>query len=142
MPLLSLPQLRHDIEGLLTSCLQEIGTLPEPLEADPQIEVLARVNQFCDSFKGVVSGASSDKSLAQRNQALYTIFARHIRGTSPDFRPFEQPEQHTRIDPFESEEDVPANTKVMTMGVFEVGKVIKEYVPLSSRPGHAFSHMN
>ena len=85
------------MEHLLASCLEEISTLPKPLEVDPQIEVLVRVNAFCDAFKGVVLGASSDKNLAQRNRALYTLFAHNIRGTSPDFRPFEHPTQYSRI---------------------------------------------
>ena len=102
-PSCSIPQLRQDVERLLASCLEEISTLPKPLEADPQIEVLVRVNAFCDAFKGVVSGSSSDKTLAQRNRTHYTIFARNIRGTSPDFRPFEQPTLYSRI-VLESEE--------------------------------------
>jgi GTPase SAR1 family protein len=123
------PQLRQDVERLLASCLEEIGTLPKPLEADPQIEVLARVNAFCDAFKGVVSGASSDKSLAQRNRALYTIFARDIRGTSPDFRPFDEPTQYLPIDGLESEERVEVRSdKVQIMGVYDVRKTILESI--------------
>ena len=64
---------------------------------DLQIEVLLRVNAFCDAFKGIVSGSSSDKTLAQRNRALYATFAQNIRETSPDFRPFERPTLYSRI---------------------------------------------
>jgi vacuolar protein sorting-associated protein 1 len=31
-----IPQLKQDVERLLAECLEEIGTLPKPLEADPQ----------------------------------------------------------------------------------------------------------
>ena len=109
------------------------------MEADPQIEVLVRINKFCDALKGVVSGTSSDKSLAQRNRALYTIFAHDIRGTFPDFRPFEQPMQYKRIDALESEEaTVVPNVKVQTMGVYDIRKTIKESVSFPSCTGYGF----
>ncbi|KAG6379656.1 P-loop containing nucleoside triphosphate hydrolase protein [Boletus reticuloceps] len=124
-----IPQLKQDVERLLGSCLEEIGALPPPVEVDPQIEVLRRVNAFCCAFKDVVSGASSDKSLAQRNRALYTIFARDIGGTSPDFRPFEDPEQYMPIDGLDSEEHTEVrNDKVQIMGVYEVRKTIAESI--------------
>ncbi|KAH0834801.1 P-loop containing nucleoside triphosphate hydrolase protein [Lanmaoa asiatica] len=125
----AIPKLRQDVERLLASCLEEISTLPKPLEADPQIEVLVRVNAFCDAFKGVVLGVSSDKSLAQRNRALYTVFAQDIRGTSPDFRPFEKPTQYVAIDVLDSDEHVTVkNDRVQTMGVYEVRKTILESI--------------
>ena len=118
--------------------MDEIRTLPKPLEVDPQIEVLARVNAFCDAFKNVVSGASSDKSLAQRNRALYTIFARSVRGAYPDFRPFENPMEYVLMDALDPEEAaVDASEEVETMGVYEVRKIIKELVPFPSCPGLA-----
>jgi vacuolar protein sorting-associated protein 1 len=91
-----------------------------------------RVNAFCDAFKSVVSDISPDKSLAQRNRALYTIFAKEIRGTSPDFRPFEEPEKYMRIDTLDSEEGCEVQDhRVQTMGVYEVRNVIKEFVTFS-----------
>ncbi|KAF8434537.1 P-loop containing nucleoside triphosphate hydrolase protein [Boletus edulis BED1] len=124
-----IPQLKQDVERLLDSCLEEIGALPSPVEVDPQIEVLRRVNAFCYAFKDVVSGANSDKSLAQRNRALYTIFAREIGGTSPDFRPFENPKQYMSIDELDSEEHTEVrNDKVQIMGVYEVRKTIAESI--------------
>ncbi|KAF8434538.1 P-loop containing nucleoside triphosphate hydrolase protein [Boletus edulis BED1] len=124
-----IPQLKQDVERLLGSCLEEIGALPPPVEVDPQIEVLRRVNAFCCAFKDVVSGASSDKSLAQRNRALYTIFAREIGGTSPDFRPFKDPEQYVPIDELDFEEHTEVrNDKVQIMGVYEVRKTIAESI--------------
>ncbi|KAI9568111.1 P-loop containing nucleoside triphosphate hydrolase protein [Boletus coccyginus] len=99
-----IPELRQNVERLLASCMEEISTLPKPLESDPQIEVLARVSAFCDAFKSAVSGTSSDKRLAQRNRALYALFARDIRGTSPDFRPFEEPAQYVPLDALDAED--------------------------------------
>ncbi|KAG8216434.1 P-loop containing nucleoside triphosphate hydrolase protein [Butyriboletus roseoflavus] len=125
----AIPQLKQDVERLLAACLEEISTLPKPLEADPQIEVLVRVNAFCDAFKGVVSGASSDKSLAQRNRALYAIFAQNVRGTSPDFRPFEAPTHHPQIDVLDSEEPAKVrNDQVQIMGVYDVRNTILESI--------------
>ena len=136
----SLPQLRQDVDRLLASCLEEIGTLPKTLDVDPQFEVLTKVGEFCDAFKGAVSGASSDKSLVQRNRALYTLFARDIRGTSPDFRPFEDPIQHSLIDALDSEERSEVrNDLVQVMGLYDVRKTIKEYVPYSPFPSYAYA---
>ena len=79
------------------------------------------------------------KTLAQRNRALYTIFARGIRGTSPDFRPFDDPTQYFPIDGLESEECVEVrNDKVQIMGVYDVRKTISESVPFSPFSGCAF----
>ncbi|KAG9311765.1 P-loop containing nucleoside triphosphate hydrolase protein [Chiua virens] len=124
-----IPKLKEDIEQLLSTCLEDIGTLPERLNVDPQIEVLVRVNKFCDAFKGAVTGASSDKTLAQHNRALYAIFAHDIRATSPDFRPFEDPEQHCSIDALDSEEHATTrNDQVQTMGLYDVRETIEESI--------------
>jgi len=109
--------------------MEEISTLPKPLESDPQIEVLTRVSAFCDAFRAVVSGTGSDKRLAQRNRAFYTLFAQDIRGTSPDFRPFENPAQHVPLDALDSEDRAEVrNDRVQIMGVYEVRKTIRESV--------------
>ena len=118
----------------------EISTLPKPLDADPQFEVLTKVSEFCDAFKGAVSGASSDKTLALRSRALYTLFARDIRGTSPDFRPFEFPTKYLLIDALDSEERSEVrNGLVRVMGLYDVRKTIKEYVPCSPFPSCAYA---
>ncbi|KAF9220693.1 hypothetical protein BS17DRAFT_882330 [Gyrodon lividus] len=124
-----LPQLKQDVERLLASCLEDLSTLPAPLTADPQIEVLRKVNEFCAAFKSVVDGTSSDKRLAQRNRALYAIFKRDIRGTAPDFRPFEHPEKYKLFDDLEpGDSSVGKGPGVKTMGVFDVRKTIQESI--------------
>ncbi|KAF9220694.1 hypothetical protein BS17DRAFT_739183 [Gyrodon lividus] len=124
-----LPQLKRDVERLLASCLEDLGTLPAPLTIDPQIEVLGRVNEFCDAFKSVVDGTSSDKRLAQRNRALYAIFKRDIRGTAPDFRPYEQPEKYKPFDELEPGDNaIDRNPGVQLMGVLEVQKTIEDSI--------------
>lgn len=138
----SIPQLREDVGRLLTSCLEEISTLPKPLETDPQIEVLVRVSAFCDAFRGVVSGASSDKGLAQRNRALYTILAQNIRETYPDFRPFEEPTHYSPIYDLESEEPpVVRNDRVepkeVALEEADRGSISKS-VPFPSFAGYPF----
>ena len=96
--LCSIPDLRRNAEQLLASCLEEIDGLSKALDADPQIEVLARVDAFCNTFQGVVSGSHADKDLAQKNRACYMIFTRKIQGTSPDFCPFDSPRQYRRME--------------------------------------------
>jgi GTPase SAR1 family protein len=124
-----IPELRRNAEQLLASCLEEIDGLPKALDVDPQIEVLARVNAFCNAFQGVVSGSHSDKDLAQKNRACYTIFARKIRGTSPDFRPFDTPRQYRQMELLDPEElDQDRDSRVKIMGVYDVRKTITESI--------------
>ncbi|KAG1878984.1 P-loop containing nucleoside triphosphate hydrolase protein [Suillus subluteus] len=125
----TLPRLREDVDKLLAQCNKEFDALPPPLANDPQIEVLGRVNAFCDVFKSFVNGSHEDKRLAQRNRALYSIFKRNIRGTAPDFRPFENPEEYVPLDDTEGKMTlVERNPGVKVMGIYEVSRVIQEAI--------------
>ncbi|KAF8839203.1 hypothetical protein BDN67DRAFT_906031 [Paxillus ammoniavirescens] len=125
----SLPKLKQDVEQLLASCLEDLCALPAPLTGDPQVEVLGKVNEFCAAFKSVVDGTSSDKRLAQRNRALYAIFKRDIRGTAPDFRPFERPGMYKSFDALEPDDTMwKRDPMVQIMGVLDVQKTIKESI--------------
>ncbi|KIK78305.1 hypothetical protein PAXRUDRAFT_334451 [Paxillus rubicundulus Ve08.2h10] len=125
----SLPKLKQDVDRLLASCLEDLSALPAPLSSDPQIEVLGKVNDFCAAFKSAVDGTSSDKRLAQRNRALYATFKKDIRGTAPDFRPFENPENYTPFDTLEPDEALgDQNPGVKTMGLAEVRQTIKDSI--------------
>jgi hypothetical protein len=127
----SLPRLREDVDGLLTRYKRDSEALPPPLEHDPQIEVLKRVNAFCDDFKSFVNGSHEDKRLAQRNRAIYSDFKREIRGTAPDFRPFDRPEEYVPLDDIEGTMTLTMrNPGVKTMGIHDVSKAIQEYVSL------------
>ncbi|KAH7921346.1 hypothetical protein BV22DRAFT_1107246 [Leucogyrophana mollusca] len=123
----SLPGLREDLDKLLEKCSKDLESLPASRANDPQIEVLTRVNAFCDSFRGAVYG-TSDKTLAQRNRGLYARFKKDIRGTAPDFRPFVDPERYKRIDDKEPLDDHVVNPGVRTMGLLDVRKVIKDSI--------------
>ncbi|KIJ12486.1 hypothetical protein PAXINDRAFT_171167 [Paxillus involutus ATCC 200175] len=124
-----LPKLKEDVERLLASCLADLNALPPPLSSDPQIEVLGKLNDFCAALRAVVDGTSSDKGLARRNRELYGVFKRDIRGTAPDFRPFEQPNMYRPFDALEPDEIFgDRNPGVQTMGVSEVRQVIKESI--------------
>ncbi|KAG1844181.1 P-loop containing nucleoside triphosphate hydrolase protein [Suillus subalutaceus] len=125
----ALPRLREDVDALLAKCAKDIDELPPPLENDPQIEVLGRVNTFCDDFKSFANGSHEDKRLAQRNRALYAIFKRDIRGTAPDFRPFNEPEDYVPLD--DTEENMTLTERdpgVKVMGIYDIRKVIHEAI--------------
>ncbi|KAG2044019.1 hypothetical protein BDR03DRAFT_996026 [Suillus americanus] len=125
----SLPRLREDIDKLLAQCNKEFDALPPPLANDPQIEVLGRVNAFCDVFKSFVNGSHEDKRLAQRNRALYSIFKRDIRGTAPDFRPFDTPEEYVPLDDTQGKMTlIERDPGVKVMGIYDVRKVIHEAI--------------
>jgi GTPase SAR1 family protein len=125
----TLPRLREDVDKLLAQCNKEFDALPPPLANDPQIEVLGRVNAFCDVFKGFVNGSHEDKRLAQRNRALYAIFKRDIRGTAPDFRPFEKPEEYVPLDDTKGKMTlIERDPGVKVMGIYDVSRVIHEAI--------------
>ena len=106
-----------------------MDALPPPLVNDPQIEVLERVNAFCDVFKSFVNGSHEDKRLAQQNRELYALFKRDIRGTAPDFRPFDKPEEYVPLDDIDEKMTLTdRNPGVKTMGIYDVRRVINEYV--------------
>ncbi|OJA20284.1 hypothetical protein AZE42_13533, partial [Rhizopogon vesiculosus] len=120
----ALPRLREDIDKLLASCIKDLDALPLPLANDPQIEVLERVNAFCDVFKGFVNGSHEDKRLAQRNRALYAIFKRDIRGTAPDFRPFDNPKEYVSLDDIEGKMTLTERDPgVKVMGIYDVRRL-------------------
>ncbi|KAG1782138.1 P-loop containing nucleoside triphosphate hydrolase protein [Suillus placidus] len=125
----SLPRLREDIDKLLAKCIKDFDALPPPLANDPQIEVLGRVNAFCDVFKSFVNGSHEDKRLAQRNRALYAIFKRGVRGTAPDFRPFSNPEEYVPLDDTEGKMTLTERDPgVKVMGIYDVSRVIHEAI--------------
>jgi len=79
-----------------------------------------------------VNGSHEDKRLAQRNRALYAIFKRDIRGTAPDFRPFEKPEEYVPLDDTEGKMTlIERDPGVKVMGIYDVSRVIHEYVFVS-----------
>lgn len=123
----ALPRLREDVDKLLAKCIKEFDVIPPPLVNDPQIEVLGRVSAFCDVFKSFVNGSHEDKRLAQRNRALYSIFKRDIRGTAPDFRPFEKPEEYIPLDDTQGNLTlIERDPGVKVMGIYDISKVIHE----------------
>ncbi|KAG1851703.1 P-loop containing nucleoside triphosphate hydrolase protein [Suillus subluteus] len=125
----ALPRLREDVDALLAKCTKDFDELPPPLENDPQIEVLGRVNAFCDDFKSFANGSHEDKRLAQRNRALYAIFKRDIRGTAPDFRPFNEPEGYVPLDDIEENMTLTERDPgVKVMGIYDIRKVIQEAI--------------
>ncbi|KAG2148928.1 P-loop containing nucleoside triphosphate hydrolase protein [Suillus clintonianus] len=125
----ALPRLREDIDKLLAKCMADFNALPPPLANDPQIEVLGRVNAFCDVFKSFVNGSHEDKRLAQRNRAHYAIFKRDIRGTAPDFRPYENPEERPPLDDTEGKMTLTERDPgVKMMGVHDISKVIDDSI--------------
>ncbi|KAG2355058.1 P-loop containing nucleoside triphosphate hydrolase protein [Suillus spraguei] len=125
----ALPCLREDVDTLLAKCTKDLDELPPPLENDPQIEVLERVNTFCDDFKSFVNGSHEDKRLAQRNRALYAVFKRDIRGTAPDFRPFNEPEDCVPLDDTEGKMTLTERDPgVKAMGIYDIRRVIHEAI--------------
>ncbi|KAG1852536.1 hypothetical protein F4604DRAFT_1933686 [Suillus subluteus] len=127
--LIQLIEETDDVDKLLAKCIKDLDKLPPPLANDPQIEVLGRVNTFCDVFKRFVNGSHEDKCLAQRNRTLYAIFKRDIRGTAPDFRPFSHPEHYVPLDDTEGNMTLSERDPgVKVVGINDIHKVIQEAI--------------
>ncbi|KAG1850388.1 P-loop containing nucleoside triphosphate hydrolase protein [Suillus subalutaceus] len=127
--LIQLIEETDDVDKLLAKCIKDLDELPPPLANDPQIEVLGRVNTFCDVFKRFVNGSHEDKCLAQRNRTLYAIFKRDIRGTAPDFRPFSHPEHYVPLDDTEGNMTLSERDPgVKVVGINDIHKVIQEAI--------------
>ncbi|KAL5531192.1 hypothetical protein ACEPAG_4068 [Sanghuangporus baumii] len=106
-----LPQLRKQAQDELMKTLAALGQLPAPFLADISSEVLERVTNFCQEFSGTIYGTINammpelqssghakccGKSFIHRNRAIYEEFKSQIRSTAPDFRPFDDHEEHNK----------------------------------------------
>ena len=123
-----LPQLGQDIVKLLDLTQRELEGLPQAPPEDPTPEIARRVGEFCKHLQGAVYGQGDMRGLVQANRRHYDQFCNEIGRTTPDFRPFEEPENYRRL---AYKEDAGKDVSrlpliVEPLGVLEVRKFINE----------------
>ena len=126
----SLPNIRSKVDELFRETTEDMNALPKPPSMDARIEVLTRINNFCERFKEAVYGTSQYRKLAQRNRAVYAVLKPAIRGTAPDFRPFSgQVLEYIPVEDIKQvKDDVSWTTdsRVIPLALFDIRKVIHE----------------
>jgi len=99
-----------------------------PVTVHHATEILNRITAFCDDLKGAIF-AKKTTGLANSNRARYNEFKADIRNTAPDFRPYENPEEHERPnyrEPDVDDDALPPPTGSQTLGLLDVRRVIVE----------------
>ncbi|KAH9915919.1 P-loop containing nucleoside triphosphate hydrolase protein [Epithele typhae] len=85
-----LPTFAREVAVHRAACADEIARLPPVVTADPPTHVLELVTTFCGAVSNRVEGSPVHAALVQRHNEAYISFKRAIRGTAPEFVPFER----------------------------------------------------
>ena len=81
---------------------------------------------FCSSLKDMVDGRSESKGFVHRSRAIYQRFAIVIRGTAPNFQPFEGVDSYYMPDELEAEEVAGADERSRVELEGSVGEEVEE----------------
>jgi hypothetical protein len=73
------------VERLLADCRKGLDRLPPGLKTKPSVEILRRINDFCDDLRGIVNGEGQDKSLARASRSSYAVLMNEILRTAPEY---------------------------------------------------------
>ncbi|KAH9474809.1 Interferon-induced GTP-binding protein Mx [Psilocybe cubensis] len=90
------PQIQDELERSIANTREQISRLPPPPSADPRSEILNLLHTFVQNVtqhvKGVpeLAGSNSLTGLIQSIRPEQHKFKRSIRGTAPEFWPFEK----------------------------------------------------
>ncbi|THH10649.1 hypothetical protein EW146_g8308 [Bondarzewia mesenterica] len=128
--LMGLIEEAQTVAGILAECNADLARLPAPSLAasDPGADVLQRVSDFCSELKDMVYGRQGgQKDLIHRNKAVYRLFQREIRGTAPDFRPFESCVNYTKPR-FPDDEDGDLDPQIQPLDLYAVRNVIQKHI--------------
>lgn len=88
--------------------------------------VIMKVSTFTSELCGMVYGRQDvSKDLVHRNKGNYGVFRRKIRGTAPDFRPFDDRAQHPRP-VYAGDEDGDPDPLVQPFDLGEVRMILKK----------------
>lgn len=103
-----------------------MAEIPEPVSGDPATEILNRTTAFCQDLEAIVAGKSEEKSFVHRNRAVYLKFGIAIRGTAPNFQPYENLYHYRVKQPFEDEQETVEQLTLPPMDLYGVRRVIQE----------------
>ncbi|GJE98795.1 dynamin domain-containing protein [Phanerochaete sordida] len=85
----ALPKLRREAKDSLDIVREQLDALPPPPSENPAHELLRMVTTFTSEVRSFIQGAESHERLIQKCRLAYGAFKSHIRGTAPQFKPFE-----------------------------------------------------
>ncbi len=88
-------ELEHAIEG----ALQQLAKLPKEPPKNPLHEISALLSEFAMDVSRHVDGIPDEEGILQMIRPAQENFKRAIRGTAPQFRPFERNLAGTRTLP-------------------------------------------
>ncbi len=91
-----IPRLKTAVDQLLAACLAALARLPARPAMDSAAELVQLVFAFCAAVRATVDGTHDDKAFVHRSLAHYRALRAAVRGTAPDFRPFEDPGEYRR----------------------------------------------
>lgn len=70
-------------------CQEQLDALPASPKLDASAEILKLVNEFSQELNEIVLGNHDEKFLVHQNRLYYKKFGSQIRGTAPNFNPYE-----------------------------------------------------
>lgn len=87
------------------------------------------MSKFTSDLSRMVYGrGDARKELIQRNQGNYGVLRRKLRGTAPDFRPFDDRLIRPDRPRYPGDEDGDADPLVDPLDLGEVRRILKKYV--------------
>ncbi|KAJ7653846.1 P-loop containing nucleoside triphosphate hydrolase protein [Mycena rosella] len=84
-----LPQIQIELENAIQKTQDALQQLPKPPSSDPIGEIASLLHNFVGDLHVLLEGVPRADGLLQTIRPAQARFRRDIRGTAPDFRPFE-----------------------------------------------------
>jgi hypothetical protein len=86
----SLPGFQEELEKATSDTRYRLQTLPSEPSRDPQTEISSLLHGFITDLVKLVEGVPSKEGLLQSIRPAQEDFRLEIRGTAPEFLPFER----------------------------------------------------
>ncbi|KAJ7651398.1 hypothetical protein FB45DRAFT_1079214, partial [Roridomyces roridus] len=93
-----LPEIQKELASAINKTKSELAKLPKPASKDPVGEVAGMLHGFATALDRLIDGIPHAGGLLQVIRPAQERFRREIRGTAPDFRPFEQDDERTGVE--------------------------------------------
>ncbi|KAK0184517.1 P-loop containing nucleoside triphosphate hydrolase protein [Armillaria mellea] len=94
-----LPNIQMELERAIEGALQQLAKLPKEPPKNPLHEISALLSEFAMDVSRHVEGIPDEEGILQMIRPAQENFKRAIRGTAPQFRPFERNFAGTRTLP-------------------------------------------
>ncbi|KAK0229833.1 P-loop containing nucleoside triphosphate hydrolase protein [Armillaria nabsnona] len=136
-----LPNIQMELEHAIEGTLQQLAKLPKEPPKNPLHEISALLSEFAMDVSRHVEGIPDEEGILQMIRPAQENFKRAIRGTAPQFRPFERNLAGTRTLPaptFLDNEDDEEAVEVKEDQCIYVDEVQKRALHAHTRelPGH------